>query len=718
MKYSLFNVRKILSHKSLRAQLLTAFIVPSVLILLSALAVYINLEMAMKRTMQVEHEIRVDSVSGDLLRAVLDAETGERGYVITGNPDFLEPYEDAIKEFSHLMDAWRNLAAPSELQRLEMIEDLFSQWQNEVAKPVIEAREQAPGRLVSRGFDALYHISFLDDVLAGRAELPEVEEVEFVDELLRNISYAANSASTTAQANEWAKALDKARHLPALYTRAMTLPEDNEARELALALTDELFDLVRGLTHIAVEAEDKAVDIISSGDGKVLTDKIRIGISQAEATQNGRINKLISKTRNQMIIAQWFAIILPIVGVFLSIFLLLLLHSDILKSIKKLQKVATDVARGELDSRIDNNRSDELGDLAHNFNQMAENLQTARTEREMLDIEIGMLDGLQTMLVSSKTEAEAYASAARVCQRLLTNMSGVFYATAASRNLTQAVQRWGDDLQSAKVLSTDVFHPSDCRALRVGQVHYASVDSAEIFCDHLDQKALAASACIPLMSQDETLGSLSIYRTADHPGEIKSRELTLAKTVTYRLALALSNLRLAEKLRAQSIRDPLTGLFNRRYLEETLEREIVKVNRENNTLSVIAFDVDHFKRFNDEFGHEAGDMVLKLLGEQMRNVVRGSDIACRVGGEEFLLVLPEANTDIAVQRAEDLRQKVESVNLNYQGRSLGKITISLGVATLSSQSIDQDTLLRKADLALYQAKHQGRNKVVSVSEDE
>lgn len=228
---------------------------------------------------------------------------------------------------------------------------------------------------------------------------------------------------------------------------------------------------------------------------------------------------------------------------------------------------------------------------------------------------------------------------------------------------------------------------------------------------------LKASACIPLISRNETLGSLSICRFGEDAKEISANELTLAKTIANRLALTLSNLRLAEKLREQSIRDPLTELYNRRYLQETLEREIARVNRENKSLSVIALDVDHFKLFNDEFSHEAGDIVLKLLAEQMRNTVRGSDIACRVGGEEFLLVLPEADADIAVQRAEQLRQKVERLDMTSEGRSLGKFTISLGVATLPAQTTDQHELLHKADLALYQAKHQGRNQVVLASED-
>ncbi len=208
-----------LHHIPLRAQLMTAFIAPAIIITLSSLAVYVNLGMAMKRYGEVENSIRAITIRGELLRSVLDAETGERGYVITGDREFLEPYQKALSQFDLLADDWRKSSEPQELQQLEKIEALFYQWVNEVAMPVIEARQQAPGRLVSRGFDALYHINFLGDVLNGTAVLPEAEADEFVDELQENMTLAARSAQTTEQADEWVLAASKAKQLPELYRR-------------------------------------------------------------------------------------------------------------------------------------------------------------------------------------------------------------------------------------------------------------------------------------------------------------------------------------------------------------------------------------------------------------------------------------------------------------------------------------------------------------------
>ena len=688
----------------LRAQLLAAFIAPAIIILLSSWAVYSNLEMAIKRSAEVEQTIRGIALREELLRAVLDAETGERGYIITGNPEFLQPYRQSLDEFSRLTAEWRNLAGQPEPPQIAEIETLFSQWVESVAQPVIAARQQAPGRLVSRGFDALYHVNTLAEVLEGASNLSDAQVAADLEELVETMNAAVRSARITAQAEEWAVAAAQVRRMPPLFALAMANEPDLVARERGLALTGELFPMIRDLVHVAVEAEDQAIDIIASGAGKELMDLIRQEVRSSVAEQESRLQELSTASRGQMLFAEWTAIIFPVAGVALGMILLLMMQSGTLKSIAVLRRRAGAIARGELTARMDYDRADELGDLARSFNQMAEELQSSRSVVEMLD-------GFQAMLVSSETEAEAYTAAKRVCQRLMPRLNGAFHATAASRNLAEIIEEWGN----GKLPST-VFHPSECRALRVGRTHCASVDSPEVFCSHLNVEGITSSACIPLMSRDESLGSLTLYLADGESRQITPQELALAQTITDRLALALSNLRLAEKLRAQSIRDPLTGLFNRRYLEETLEREIARITRQNKALSVIALDADHFKRFNDEYGHEAGDLVLKALAEQMRGVVRASDIACRTGGEEFLMVLPEADATIACQRAEDLRKRVEALELGHQGQSLGKVTISLGVATLSSQSMDQQELLRKADSALYQAKRQGRNRVITVPE--
>ena len=177
--------------------------------------------------------------------------------------------------------------------------------------------------------------------------------------------------------------------------------------------------------------------------------------------------------------------------------------------------------------------------------------------------------------------------------------------------------------------------------------------------------------------------------------------------------MALANLKLRETLRNQAIRDGLTGLFNRRYLEETLERELSRGKRQGNPLGVIMLDLDHFKEYNDTYGHNAGDELLCALGQLIQDQVRREDIACRFGGEEFLLIMPGAPLEIALERANELNLSVKQLHKNSP--ALKPITISAGVAIFPDHGGNGKDVIRAADAALYRAKEEGRDRVVVAS---
>jgi diguanylate cyclase (GGDEF)-like protein len=178
-----------------------------------------------------------------------------------------------------------------------------------------------------------------------------------------------------------------------------------------------------------------------------------------------------------------------------------------------------------------------------------------------------------------------------------------------------------------------------------------------------------------------------------------------------RLALALADMKLRETLRAQSICDPLTGWFNRRYMEETLEREIRRAARHEGPLAIIMLDVDNFKEFNDSFGHEAGDVALQNLCQMLRTHVRGEDVACRYGGDEFVLVLPDTSVELAAQRAEQMRIAVGHAEMQYHGQLLRPMALSFGIATFPADGRTSQDLLRASDTALFRAKSEGRDRV-------
>ena len=187
---------------------------------------------------------------------------------------------------------------------------------------------------------------------------------------------------------------------------------------------------------------------------------------------------------------------------------------------------------------------------------------------------------------------------------------------------------------------------------------------------------------------------------------------TLAVTVGDHISLALANIRLRETLRHQVVHDVLTGLFNRRYLEETLEREIYRSRRRCASLCLIMLDLDHFKNFNDTYGHEAGDNLLRTLGKFLSDRVRREDVACRYGGEEFVLILAEASQQIVHQRAEEIRGEFSRLPILHRGQVLENVTLSLGVAMFPDHGATGRDVLRAADDAMYRAKAQGRNRVL------
>jgi diguanylate cyclase (GGDEF)-like protein len=166
-----------------------------------------------------------------------------------------------------------------------------------------------------------------------------------------------------------------------------------------------------------------------------------------------------------------------------------------------------------------------------------------------------------------------------------------------------------------------------------------------------------------------------------------------------------------------SMRDPLTGLYNRRYLEETMARELPRARRLGESVGVIVLDIDHFKVLNDTYGHDAGDYVLERTGELLRAATRNSDIACRFGGEEFAVILPGATLLTARNRAEAIRASLESLHIDFGGRSIGPLTISAGVSSMPPHGQDWTYTLQQADRALYTAKQAGRNKVVAAVPD-
>ncbi len=317
--------------------------------------------------------------------------------------------------------------------------------------------------------------------------------------------------------------------------------------------------------------------------------------------------------------------------------------------------------------------------------------------------EITLLNELSELLHACVSAPEAYAVTTRFARQLLPGTSGALCLFAGTAGLLETVGAWGETVSYEAA-----FAPEDCWALRRGRVHAVSEDGA-LLCAHARDESRPPCLCVPMVAQGEPLGVLHASgATALNTAETRR----LVEAIAEASALALANLRLRDRLRRQSIRDQLTGLFNRWYLEESLEREIVRAHRSKRQLALILMDFDDFKAVNDTFGHHAGDELLRSVGALFRTKLRSSDVACRWGGDEFLLILPETTLADAVARADEIRTAVYAATIHHRGSAISSTAVSAGVAAFPEHGSSVQDLLKAADAALYQAKAEGGNRVV------
>ena len=359
----------------------------------------------------------------------------------------------------------------------------------------------------------------------------------------------------------------------------------------------------------------------------------------------------------------------------------------------------------ELNTGLEQRVAQRTQELARSDEQLRGSLE----EMQEYTKEIEAINELVQLLQSCLTLDEARQQASRILQQFFP--SGAMLMLNPSRNLLEVVLSWG-----ASAVKPGPFAPESCWALRKGCVHVVQPNNISLLCGHIEPASAACHLCVPMVAQGDSLGVLSI----DDPGlcesitqpRLRRHKQELATTVAEQISLAFANLTLRETLKYQSVRDPLTGLFNRRHMEEFLERELLRAARNAKPVTVLMIDIDRFKLFNDTFGHEAGDILLRELGSVLNSITRGGDIACRYGGEEFLLILAEASLETGCERAAKLREQVANLQIGYRGETLRRITVSIGVAAFPQHGTSAAPLLRSADEALYRAKAGGKDCVV------
>jgi len=278
---------------------------------------------------------------------------------------------------------------------------------------------------------------------------------------------------------------------------------------------------------------------------------------------------------------------------------------------------------------------------------------------------------------------ESYEAVADMFLKLFPGWSGAISMLSSTQKHVDVVKIWGNHSPTL-----EPFPVTGCLALRSGRMYQVEDAGKGLGCGHLKEPFPAAYVCVPLLALGETLGALHLGLKENR--RLAQNEQRLLGTAARNVALALANIRLRSTLRDQSLRDPLTGLFNRRYMEEMMEIEIARTAREKSHMGVIIFDLDYFKKINDKYGHDAGDHVLREVSLVVKHSIRRGDVACRYGGEEFILIIPKSSLDVVKERADTIQKTVRNMDLVYEKKSLPCITISTGIAMFPENATDPE----------------------------
>ena len=350
---------------------------------------------------------------------------------------------------------------------------------------------------------------------------------------------------------------------------------------------------------------------------------------------------------------------------------------------------------------------------------MEEKTREVMANEEQRQHERKLLSQVSEWLYSAKSLEELLMVVRKSMHTLIPESEGQLYIYSNSRDTLDLETAWGDH-QPHKHIDAE-----DCWALRRGRAYSYGTRAIEFPCSHVEGED-TPYFCLPIIAHGETIGLLHVAFSA-FDRSLMSREMIetflrqrwdLGLLCAEQISLAVANVQLRQELMDQSVRDPLTSLWNRRWFLDAAHKEIARAERQGTALSLVSLDVDHFKKFNDHHGHDAGDIVLREVGALMREVFTPPLAPCRLGGEEFVALLPGLDHDAALEIAERFRHALSELDLAYGDGKLPRITASAGVTSFPRCGGHVTDMLKHADLALYRAKDQGRNRVVSALEPE
>ncbi|MFZ2997168.1 diguanylate cyclase [Sphingobium sp.] len=501
---------------------------------------------------------------------------------------------------------------------------------------------------------------------------------------------------------------DRIRHLRDAGASASELQALQQAIHWADGLTDEQTMALQ----VARSGDRETARGILFGDeyGREM-DRVAAQVSKFQYMLDQRTNHAVeAATDGARLWRSMSEIMLGITAILVLCVLYFVLKQRILHPVVRLSDVVTRLAAQDYDAiPPDLRQVDEIGDMAHAIGIFRENgLERQRLERER-DTDRVLRDLLSRMtqrLQGCDNVDDLADVVRRFTPEIVPALAGRLYMLDKRRSVMVQACAWGGPLGSSPDFPT-----STCWALRRGQPHRPASDAIDIPCDHLGDHDSLTTICIPLVAQGKSIGLLYLERRSDAPACDLSPFDHYLEMLAENIGLALANLRLRDALHAMAMADALTGLSNRRHFDQALQGHLDRAERNHLPLACLMIDIDHFKRFNDTFGHDAGDAVLRAFAQVLADAVREEQMAFRLGGEEFLLLMPGLTLDQALERAGHVQQRIRDLQVDYRGKPLGSVTASFGLAAYPDHG-DTHRLVATADAALLRAKRDGRDRIV------
>ncbi|MDZ3831617.1 MAG: diguanylate cyclase [Sphingopyxis sp.] len=483
-----------------------------------------------------------------------------------------------------------------------------------------------------------------------------------------------------------------------------------------LAKAVRLADLLHDEQRAAIEAheqgdEARARQILFGGEYERQLERAELQVQRFQDQLDARVGAQVADATK--LATTWkrvSEIVLGLTALLVLFVLYFVFKQRVLRPVVKLSDVVNRLAVQDFAVEPPNaSHIDEIGDMAQAIRIFRENgLERQRLEAER-DNDRQMRDLLSRMtqrMQGCDTLDDLKEVVRRFLPQIMPDLRGRLYLVDKSRNMVAVACSWQEPLHSREEFSV-----LSCWALRRGLPHRPGGDAVDVPCDHLDwaQDTPVDTLCLPLMAQRETLGLLYFEAKSADAAILAGQEIYL-DMLAENIALAVANLQLRDTLREMAMADPLTGLANRRQLTQLLEAQLTQAERHGHPLGCLMIDVDHFKRFNDVFGHDAGDAVLRAVGGVLGSITRETGLAFRYGGEEFMILLPQLTVAQAQDRAEEIRKRIAALHITHDSGPLDSVTVSIGVA-VAPALCPFDRLVRTADAALLRAKELGRDRV-------